>query len=62
VTVLDVRGRVVATLFDGALAAGPHRVAWRGLGPDLRPASSGVYFLRVEHAGESRTEKAVLLK
>lgn len=48
--IVDVAGRVVATLADGALAAGPHALTWNGTGADGRAAAPGLYFanLRTE--------------
>lgn len=46
--VLDVNGRLVATLLDAPVAAGPHEVVWRGTDRLGREAGSGVYFCRLE--------------
>jgi hypothetical protein len=51
--VFDVEGRHVATLADGDLDAGPHRLEWRGMRASGIPAGPGVYFLEVA-AGNSR--------
>jgi hypothetical protein len=56
--VFDVRGRRVATLHDGPLAAGTHQMVWR---PEQAPAS-GVYFLRVSSADDSRSLKLTVLR
>jgi len=56
--VFDVRGRRVATLHDGPLAAGTHQLLWQ---PEEGPAS-GVYFLRVSGAGETRSLKLTVLR
>lgn len=57
VTVLDVRGREVATLFEGSATGIAQDLSWEpeGLG-------SGVYFVRVESGGKRDTTKTVLLK
>jgi hypothetical protein len=57
VKVYDAIGRRVATLYDGEGEAGQHNLPWNAAG--LR---SGVYFVRVKAAGETRVTKAVLLK
>jgi hypothetical protein len=44
----DARGRCVRRLLDGALAAGPHEVAWNGRGETGVALSSGVYYYRLE--------------
>jgi len=56
-TIYDARGRVTATLVDGTLGAGVHRLTW-----DASRAASGVYFSRLEAGGETRTGKMILLK
>ncbi|HEU4725322.1 MAG TPA: FG-GAP-like repeat-containing protein [Candidatus Eisenbacteria bacterium] len=59
VRLVDVQGRLVSKLFEGAnVAAGLHRIALR---PGGRIAS-GVYFVRVETSEEVRATRVVLLK
>jgi hypothetical protein len=55
--VLDLQGRVVATLIDGEQPAGRSQVAWEGGG---RSARAGVYFVRLESEGASETRRLVL--
>jgi hypothetical protein len=59
VAVWDLRGRRVATLLDRELAAGEHRVVWRGRGND-GPAPAGVYLVTVA-AGDQRAVRKVVL-
>lgn len=60
--VFDVKGRRVATLWDGPLPAGTHDLVWdAGAGGDGGVAS-GVYFCRVAAGSDVQTFKAVLLK
>ncbi len=61
VTVHDLSGRRVATLFRGALAAGPHDFTWRGVRDDGSAASNGIYFLRARVGGERLTRKVIFL-
>ncbi len=51
----DVRGRRVALLAEGLREAGPHAVTW-----DATGVASGIYFLRLEAAGERHTQKALV--
>jgi hypothetical protein len=60
--VVDLRGRRVATLVDGALGAGRHEVRWNGLDDRGRPAGSGVYLVRLVGDGEVSTHKIALMK
>lgn len=62
VAVHDVAGRRVRVLQDGSLTAGAHAVAWTGRDETGAAVAPGVYFLRLEAAGEVRTRKVVLLR
>lgn len=55
--VYDILGREVATLADGLLEAGTHRVTFDGTG-----LASGVYIYRLESGRFSQSRKMVLLK
>ena len=55
-TVLDVRGRAVATLADGPMAAGPHEARLSGA------LAAGVYVVRLEAAGTVVTRQAVVVR
>jgi hypothetical protein len=62
VTVHDAAGRRVATLADGVLAAGRHLASWNGRTDGGGAAAVGVYFVRLETQGLSRSRKAVLMR
>jgi len=49
--VLDVTGRIVQTLFQGAQSEGAHRVSWDGTGESGEDMPAGRYYYRVR-AGE----------
>ena len=55
VDVVDVRGRVVARLLDGPLAAGDHAVA-----VDAAALAAGVYLVRVRGAEGQATQRVVV--
>jgi len=61
-TVYDVKGRRLATLFSGRLEAGEHAVTWLGTDAEGVPQSSGVYFARLSAEGTTLTHKMLLLK
>jgi hypothetical protein len=61
-TVFDAVGRAVRALADKDFAAGSSLLQWNGTDSEGRSMSSGVYFLRVQSAGEARTQRLVLLK
>lgn len=52
VTVHDLRGRAVRTLDLGTVEPGRQSALWDGLDGDGRRVSAGVYFVRIEGAGE----------
>jgi hypothetical protein len=62
VSIYDAAGRRIASLVNGWQPAGPHQELWDGRDALGQPASSGVYFVRLESAGEKRVQKMVLLK
>ena len=66
IRVHNAAGRVVRTLVDQVMTAGPHAVVWDGLNDAGQEAASGVYFVRMEANGPegsfTRTRKLVLLQ
>lgn len=62
VSVFDVAGRRVRTLLEEPVAPGRHAVAW-----DLRTdtavrVAAGVYFVRLDAAGDTRTRRIVVVR
>jgi len=60
-TVHDVQGRLVTTLFDGPLAGGWHPVAWDGTCPRGTRVPPGVYWMRLASGGERLARRVVLV-
>jgi len=58
----DVTGRLVRTLASGEAAAGLHRATWDGRDARGREAGSGVYFVRYDAAGVTRTQRLMRLR
>lgn len=58
----DARGRRLSTLVDAELGDGEHAATWHGRGADGRRAPAGVYFARLEFAGETRVLKLALVE
>jgi parallel beta-helix repeat protein len=56
-SIYNLLGRRVATIFEGVQQAGEHSVTW-----DASAFPSGVYFARLEAGGHSESVKMVLLK
>ncbi len=60
--VYDVTGREVAVLHNGVRASGSHELSWDGTDGGGRPLSTGVYFLRLDAGGGTKTSKIMLVK
>jgi hypothetical protein len=60
--VYDVTGRLVRTLLDSYVAAGRHTVSWDGRDDRGITAASGVYFMRLQAAGQYLTRTVNLVK
>jgi hypothetical protein len=60
--VFDVEGRAVRTLADGFWPAGRHHVHWKGIDQGGRPASPGIYFVRMEAGGFTDTNTVLLIR
>jgi len=60
VSVLDPSGRQVATLVSGRTELGSYRLSWDRRDRQGRAVAPGVYFLRLDAAGQSRIVKLVL--
>ncbi|MCA9784178.1 MAG: T9SS type A sorting domain-containing protein, partial [Candidatus Cloacimonetes bacterium] len=56
-TVYNMAGQAVATLVNGVVSAGAQSVVF-----DASELTSGVYFYTLNVAGQSMTEKMVLVK
>ncbi len=61
-TVHNVAGRVVRTLVDGELPAGPGTAVWDGTDDSGNRLSSGIYFAKLSAGGRSAFRKMTLLK
>ena len=62
VDVLDLAGRRVATLLDGAIGAGEQRVAWDGHDALGAPVAPGLYVVRVAAEGRIRMSKLLRVR
>ena len=60
--IYDVRGRLVTTLVDQVLLAGWHPMTWAHTDSRGAAVASGVYVVKLEAAGEVRTQKLVLVR
>jgi len=62
ITVHDVSGRLIRTLFQGLREAGRQDVAWDGRMDRGEPAPSGIYFVRIEAGGATHSAKLALTR
>jgi hypothetical protein len=61
-SVYDMMGRRVQTLVDGDLRAGDQRIRWDGRNRQGHPVSDGFYFIKLDAAGERRTQRVLRLR
>ncbi len=60
--VFDVRGRHVRTIAERAFEAGGHELGWDARDDGARRVQSGLYLVRLEVGGRSRTVKVVVAR
>jgi carboxypeptidase T len=60
--IYSVDGRLVRTLAEGRAGPGPVSVTWNGHDDAGRTVASGLYFARLDAAGETRRTKIALLR
>ena len=60
--VLDITGRRVRVLEEGALSPGTHRAMWDGTDDGGRLLPAGIYFLRLESPNGTFTQKVVRIR
>jgi len=61
-SIFDARGRLVVSLVDQVLRAGPKEFVWDAKDARGNPVSSGVYFYRLKTGNNALTKKMLLLK
>ena len=62
ITMYNLAGQEIRTLFEGSLVAGTHTVDWDGEGADGNSAPAGVYFYRIESNHASQTGHVLKLR
>jgi hypothetical protein len=61
-TVYNIRGQKVRTVYEGSTDEGAHSIVWNGKDSKGRVVSSGVYFYKLKTESAELTEKLILLK
>ena len=59
---MDLQGRVVRTLVDGDLAAGPHQMSWDGRDDRSELVRAGVYFVKLSGSGGEAVRRAIFVR
>ncbi|MFO8182665.1 MAG: FlgD immunoglobulin-like domain containing protein [Candidatus Aegiribacteria sp.] len=62
VTIYDMSGRAVRTLADTEMGASEHTLVWNGLDESGNAVGAGVYFCRLQAAGETITQKMLRIE
>ncbi|MFO7653508.1 MAG: FlgD immunoglobulin-like domain containing protein [Candidatus Krumholzibacteriia bacterium] len=62
VEVFDLRGRLVRTLMDAEVPAGPGRLSWDGMDAEGRAAASGLYVWRARALDRTVMQKVSLVR
>jgi FlgD Ig-like domain len=62
VTIYDAMGRLVRTLVDSEMNVGRQRVSWDGKNQGSRPVTEGFYFIKLNAAGQQRTQRVLRLR
>jgi flagellar hook assembly protein FlgD len=60
--IFDIHGRRVRTILKEALPQGEYVRGWDGGDSSGRPVASGVYFYRLQVAGQVQIKKLVVLR
>ena len=61
-SVFDAGGRMIRALDDRVLGSGRNVITWDGTDDAGHPVSSGLYLVRLEIDGTTRTRKALLMR
>ena len=61
VAIYNVLGQPVRQVWNGALAAGEHRLGWDGRDEQGQPVAAGVYLYRLQVGEQTRIRKMVKL-
>ena len=61
-SVYDVRGRLITTLFDGVPSLGSSQFVWDGTNEWGQTVASGTYYFRLTHKDQQRIKSVVLVR
>jgi hypothetical protein len=61
-TIYNIKGQKVKTLYSGISEEGKHSVIWNGIDSNGKTVSSGIYFYKLKTESKELTRKMLLLK
>jgi hypothetical protein len=61
-SIYNIKGQKVRTIYKGRSGAGKHIVYWNGRDTNEKPVSSGIYFYKLEADNKELTRKMLLMK
>ncbi len=61
-TIYNIRGQNIRTLFEGRKESGTHAVQWNGLSDNGAQVAAGVYLLKMTSGGQTFSRKMLLVK
>lgn len=61
-TIYNLNGQVVKTLYNGRQKVGTHRITWNGEDDRGKQLASGIYFCRLESGNRILIQKLILMK
>ena len=61
-SIYNIKGQKVKTLYSGIAVEGSHKVIWEGIDKNEKAVSSGIYFYKLETDKKDLTRKMLLLK
>jgi len=61
-SIYNIKGQLVKTLYRGALQKGHYNLVWDGTNDSGKQVSSGIYFYKLSNGKETQQKKMVLMK
>ncbi|MBW6516390.1 MAG: T9SS type A sorting domain-containing protein [Candidatus Cloacimonetes bacterium] len=61
-SIYNIRGQLVKTLYSGIVIEGRHSIGWNGMNDQNRTVGSGVYFYRLESGDTVITRKMLIIR
>ena len=61
-TIVNLVGQRVTTIFSGSLEPGQYQLHWDGRDQQGRPAASGVYFYQLQLGNQQQLRRMLLLR